>query len=457
MNQQATRPVLRFFAANKWLVVVGLSLVLIGGTMIEEPPGNLTVILLSAGTGLLVAGSMMLRSGWNPASAILVALGAAIPIIVLTAVRFPVTLKNVPSIRATQLIGFIVLVAAVALRGVRERIVAILALFAVLFMTLYCLLFAYHDPIDIDVYLLHEAAAEALLDGQNPYSTGNVAVRETHPFDDRDLIGEYTYPPLALIAYAGSSIVFGDSRVIGALSIAVALGLVLWFCSQRPGDLGMRTGAAVVGMMCVLPMSYLLVYAGWTEALTLPFLVAAAAWWERRWVAAAIMFGLAIATKQYMIVTVPMIVFLPSEDRWKRLAVSVATAFVTLIPFLVLDAEGLLNGVVRHHLTRSPRPDSATLAGLGLHIPTAIGVALAVVAGVLVARRVRSGGQLLLAVSSVLAVFTILAVRGFRNSWWLVAALTAVAIAFPGDREEDLICRPALAANQSRDIGSEAR
>lgn len=288
------------------------------------------------------------------------------------------------------------------------------------------------------MYLLHEAAADALRDGDNPYTHGSVAVWESHSLQDRELIGEYTYPPLTLLAYAGSSIVFGDSRVIGAIAISLAFGLVFIFAIRR-WDSDRESGhadAAIVALLCANPMTFLIIYPAWTEAIALPLLVLAAGWWADRPAASAVALGLAIATKQYFLVAVPMLFFLPDPNRYRRAIVSIGTAGLTFVPFLLWDAQGLVNGVVRHHLTRAPRADSATLAGVGIHVPTAVGVLLAIAVGVILAKRAFGGGQALLAIASAIAIFTFFSVRGFRNSWWMVVVLASVAVGFDRGSQE---------------------
>ncbi len=440
------------------MVCLATAIAIIGGTMIEEPPGNVTVVLLGIGTIALVVGATLVGSTWSSRSAILGAVFGAITMIVMPLVRFPEATTVDPEILLIQLLGGLIAVAALSAGEARPGFVRMLAFLGIGLLVFFSFDIAGAPPINIDVYLIHEQAADALADGLNPYTTGNVGVVESHIFDDPDLIQEYTYPPLTLIAFAGSSLVLGDSRYAGAIAVVVSFVLVMLFLSRRKPESGpgLSVDAATIGLMCAVPVTLLLVFVAWTETLALPFLILAAGLWGKKPFASAVMLGLAFATKQYFIVAVPLLFFLPDPYRWRRVLVVGTTAFLTFVPFFIWDAEGLYNGVVKHHLTREPRPDSATLGGLGIHLPTTIGVGVAVLVGILIARRVRSSAQLLLAISSVIAVFTILSVRGFRNQWWLVVMLACVAVGFGATEDETVDASPqdATGVSASASLGS---
>ena len=415
------------------LVALALSITLIAGTMAEHPPSHLSIARLGLGVMALIVAGLLIDSGVPPKHQLIAATVCTVLIVALTAVRFSDSPWNVPEFVLAQLMALGLAVTALATGRQRRSVVRLLAIATIGLVLYYGIWFAYNSTVTVDVYELHEQAAVALTDGRNPYTTGNVLVVESLPFDGGELIMEYTYPPLTLIAYAGASILLGGSRIAGALAIVIAFGLVLWFVGDR-GATGRwsNVDAGVVALLCSLPITFPMIIVGWTEAITLPFLVLAGALWTRRPLASAVALGLALATKQYFVVTVPLLFFIPDPYRWRRAGVAITTAALTFLPFLVWDAGGLINGVVRHHLTRDPRPDAATLVRLGIHIPTAVGVALAMIVGVLIARRVASGGLALLAMAATIAVFTFTSVRGFRNTWWLVASVAVVGLGLLG-------------------------
>jgi len=416
--------------------LLAISIILIGGTTVEGVASDLSVVLAGFGTCALVAAGLILGPSWTLRTGVITASIASFGMMVCFLARFSFVWTAVPVVLVNVLVAAVIGVAALFGRQERQFLIVGLAVVGILFLTLQGMRHSYSEPSNIDVYVLHEQAAAALREGQNPYTTGNVHVLETYLTQDPEVISEYTYPPLALVAYAGSSILFGDSRMAGAIAIPVALALVLWFVGRRwsATDRGEHFAVAVVALLIMNPMNFFIVYAGWTEAIALPFLVVSAALWTKKPFVSALMLGLAFASKQYFIVAVPLLFFLPDPYRWKRVGVVGATTFLTFVPFLLWDAGGLINGVARHHLTRPPRSDALSLGGVGIDVPIALGVGLAAVVGILVARRAIEGGMALLAVGSVIAVFTFFSVRGFRNTWWLVVAMASVAIGFLGSQ-----------------------
>jgi hypothetical protein len=408
----------------------------IGGTIIPARPGATTILAAGLGTVLLIVGLLLGGFPWSARDTTVVAAGASIGMLIILVILFPSAVRGIQSVMVTSSISLVVAVGALLTDGDRRRFVVGAALLVVLIVGINGLRVSIGDPLESDVYQLHEQAADSLRARTNPYTSGSVRVVETHGKGNPEIISEYVYPPVSLVLFAGSSLIFGDSRFVGAIAVVVALVILLWYVPKSWPLSTMRFHAAssVIALVAMNPITYLMIYGAWTETITLPFLVLAVAWWRQRPIASAITLGLALATKQYFIVALPLLVFLPGALRWKRLAVVVATIGATFIPFLLWDAQGLIDGVVVHHLTRLPRPDALTVSGLGLVVPSIIGVAVAVVAAGLLARRILSGGQFLLALSSVIGVFTFFAIYGFRNNWWLVTAVTSVAVGFQGVR-----------------------
>lgn len=428
--------------------MLAIAIGVLGGTIVEEPPSDLTIALLAVGSVLLVlAGLLLSWTGRVQSTVSLTLLGASVTVL-MTMGRFPTTVSAIPEIVVLQLTGAACLLAALVARPNRRLVLQATIVIGIVAFGFVGLRFASSDPIAVDVYLLHEAAADALAAGENPYTTGNVRVLESHTLGGNEWIEEYTYPPLTLIGYAGASLVFGDSRYAGVIAIVATMAVVSLSWVRRHRFEGSVLSAVVIGALLVLPMTYMVLLPAWTEPLALLFLALAALLWRPRPAAAAIMLGLAFASKQYFLVAVPLLFFLPDPYRWKRISIVGATVFLTFIPFLVLDAEGLYRGVVEHHLTRPPRPDSATLAGLGIHVPTGFAIAVAVVVGVLVARRAKGSALALISISATIGVFTLLSVRGFRNSWWLVVATAILALGV-GTAEAMVAARQGTTAQRS--------
>lgn len=286
----------------------------------------------------------------------------------------------------------------------------------------------------IDVYRLHVAAAEALRSGENPFV--HVRVVETLPWGPGELIYGYTYPPLTMLLFAGAGIL-GDPRMAGVAGVVAGYLLLAFPLRRTRRDAALALAAA--GVFLAQAAWIGIVYESWTEAVTLPFLLAAGRWWERRPVVAGILFGLGLATKQYFVLALPLLLVGGDRAARRRSLAALAAAAAVTVPWVVAAPGAFVEATVVHHLTRTPRPDALTLAGAGVVLPGWVAVAAALLVAVVLARRVRSGGDLLMAIAAVLAVFTLLAVRGFANTWWLVAALALATLLWspvvtsPGD------------------------
>jgi hypothetical protein len=422
-------------------IVAGVSL--LGGLVIQEPPTRETIFALGIGVLLIAVGALLASDRWSVREATAVASAATLGMTGLIVWRFHTFLVGVPTVFVAQAMAVLTLVGVYKIANKDRLLMRAIAALGILVVAWVGIQISYGDVLDIDVYDLHEQAADALVHGKNPYSTGSVAVLESHPFPDRELIEEYTYPPTALVAYAGSSILFGDSRVVGALAIAAAMALALWLIGRSldtPGR-GSHLDAAATALFGANPINYLIVFTGWTEAIALPFLVLAAGLWRKNWVASAIALGIAVSTKQYFLLALPLLAVIPDKLRWKRTAVVVGAAAATFVPFLFWDARGLVDGVVMHHITRAPRLDAATLGGIGINLPSAIAVGGGTAMGLAVVWRSRWPSSFWFGLAAAVGTFTFIAVRGFRNSWWLVIAAVCCAIAFATDGESPLEAR----------------
>ena len=167
---------------------------------------------------------------------------------------------------------------------------------------------------------------------------------------------------------------------------------------------------------------------GWTEPLQLLLLVLAALAFAR-WKLGGVILGLAVASKQYMILALIPMLTVPESNRWRRLAVTATTGLVVTLPFFLWNPAAFWNALVGVQLVRVQRLDTSSIAALGAVLP--IGVALVVTAGVaiILGRQVQSIHGVLLTQASALAVYFLLSPNTFRNYWFLVAYLLLAAVA----------------------------
>lgn len=276
-----------------------------------------------------------------------------------------------------------------------------------------------------DVYELHVSAAEVVAAGGNPYVDARAT--ETFPWGSGEPIVGYTYPPAALIPFVAGGLLAGDPRWTSVVAVAAGLLLLALLPLRAPAPVR-RVGLAAAAAYLALPSWVGMIFITWTEAVTFPLLLAAAWWWRRRPVAAGILLGLGLATKQYFVLALPLLLVVPDARARRRSLVAVGAAAAVTLPWLLADPRAFVQGTIVHHLTRAPRPDALTLPALGVPVPGWLAAVAAVAVAVALARRVRHGGDLLLALAAVVATFTLFAVRGFVNNWWMVTTLALGAV-----------------------------
>src|SRR3954453_13984572 len=148
----------------------------------------------------------------------------------------------------------------------------------------------------IDVWYLVQHASDCVLRGCNPYTLDT-------PQAPGLQIG-FPYLPMTAVLLAPFRLLLHDVRYGEALAIVIA-AVLLRRC-------GTRTTLRLSPLLLCVPGLFFQIEQAWTESLLLVLLVGAAAvslrGWESsgRWVAAGVLFGLALATKQHMWLLLPV-------------------------------------------------------------------------------------------------------------------------------------------------------
>jgi hypothetical protein len=282
--------------------------------------------------------------------------------------------------------------------------------------------------IGTDVYLAHRAGAAAIADGVNPYSDA-VKYPDGSPFSPEGSVFQgYAYPPFTLWAYAVTIWATGDPRWLNVIAWVGVLAFAGRSLYLRRRELMVP----VLVVLAALPTWRLMVFTGWTEPLTVALLVAAAAFWRGRTLTSGLLLGLALASKQYMVLLAPMLLFVRDRKSRLRAGVAVGTAIVTLVPYLVADPRSLVASMVVRPLSLGFRPDTQSLTvWVGAYGPaqTVIGLVALFFVGWLMGRQSPAPGNFLVGVGLSLAVFFLLTMA-FANYWFMVAALLGLSVAF---------------------------
>jgi hypothetical protein len=284
--------------------------------------------------------------------------------------------------------------------------------------------------VGFDVLVFHIEAAQALAEGQNPWTDAVTVPDGSLNAEPGDVIVGYVYPPVTAIAYSVGYWVFSDPRVTSLLAwtgYLLVLGALAIRRRSTPGLLTMLLFAALPGWPLVLR-------AAWSEPLSLVLLAGAYAMW-RSSAGSGLTTGLAMASKQYFFATAPLLL-LHRDARWKsRLVIAVSMIVVTIGAAVVWDPIAFWDAAVRFHLSTDPRPDGANLVGLaslfGLtwEPPGFLALAVGLVVGVLAGRHSSTRRSFMLGMGVTLAASFLFGSQAFVNYWFLIAGICGLVLA----------------------------
>jgi hypothetical protein len=369
-------------------------------------------------------------------------LSVSVGVLVVGGLGWTTDLFRIPAVTPSEMMlwlgpPLLLAVAALAARDAvqRAKVVAAVVLWVALFAAGVGVMSDHaQSEVGIDVYLAHLSAATALEEGENPY-TDAVRYPDGSPFAEPGTIVEgYGYPPVALWSYAIATWLTGDPRWLNVVVWAAVVGGVLVRVYRHHNQWVLP----VALVLAVAPAWRLMVFTGWTEPLTLGLLLSAAFVWRRSWLWSGVLLGLALASKQYMVLLAPLLLLHRDEDQVSRLGTAGATVMLTFLPF-VTDLRALIDSLITRPLSFGYRSDTQSLPrlldeiGIGPEVPTLAALAVVVLVSWAMTRVVRGPDTFLVAASVVLASFFFLTL-GFANYWFLVAGMLVVGAAFlPAD------------------------
>ena len=291
----------------------------------------------------------------------------------------------------------------------------------------------------VDVWDHLNRGARALLDARNPYSEpvpDFYAGRVHYGFDAPG----FPYPPLVLSLAALARAAGLDVRVLLVACVLAGAVLVRWTALRRGWS---PDASLLLGLLYLFVprLSVVVEYAHSEPISGLLFAAAVHAAVTGRSAVAAVLMGLFVSSKQYLVVTAPLLLLACPGAR-EALAL-LAAASLPWLPFALWDPWALWNAAFAVHLGRPVRPDALTLNAwllargqnpLPRWLPLASGVLTAVACG---ARRGLDVASLCLGAAGVLLVTFLTSPQAFGNYYALVAWLLVIGLAAtpaPGSR-----------------------
>ena len=198
----------------------------------------------------------------------------------------------------------------------------------------------------IDVWVFQQDAAAELLKGRNPYAMTFPDIYHSSLPGKQDVYGKglvkddrvqfgFPYPPVSLFMATIGYALTHDHRYAQAAALVLA-ALLMGYC--REGILP----KLAAGLLLFTPRVFFVLGRGWTEPFTVLFMAATVFLACRRPGLTWIALGLLLATKQYMVLAVPISFFLlHSGWRWRQwidlLWKSAAVALVVTMPLALWD------------------------------------------------------------------------------------------------------------------------
>jgi len=343
------------------------------------------------------------------------------------------------------LVGGVVMCFVAFLAGDRpsgRRIVSVLAILLTVTAILVLVAQEWSSPLGSDVYHAHRLAGDALRSGQNPY-TDAVTFPNGNPFAPADSVVEgYPYPPVALSAY-GLAGAFTDPRLISAVCWLAFLGWLAFGAWRTASDEDSRVKLSVLLLMALAPLGSEVWYMAWTEPWTLFLFLMAALAWTRTHIWSGVLLGFALASKQYLIFLLPLVLLSRDQGWRKRSTAAVVTAGVTLVAGLAPNPSAFIRATFGNLTGIGFRPDTQSLPGLANELgfsfllPNWLWILASLVGVALLSRcsRTRSGFMMCAGLGLGIAFFVGLA---FPNYWFLVAGLIAIGTALGPADEADL-------------------
>jgi hypothetical protein len=296
----------------------------------------------------------------------------------------------------------------------------------------------------IDVWLILQQSTRALLHGANPYKLHFSGIPAGQTNDC------FNYLPFTFLGVVPGRVLFGDVRYAELAFLLAGMGMLAWALRRAPETAdaeapetadaeapATRDGAAaslalpLVVLALGLPGVLRVAQQSWNESVILGCLAAAVALvlWGRAWWA-VVPLGLALATKQHVVLVLPLWALWKGFGPRRALAAAGLAAAICL-PWL-LAAPGRFYGcTVRFFVDLPARQDSLSVWKLipgGLQTATVLAL---IVAGYLLAVRLldRPVSGLVFGCGLLFAAFDLANKQSFENQWVLACQLLVLGLA----------------------------
>jgi hypothetical protein len=270
------------------------------------------------------------------------------------------------------------------------------------------------DP-QIDVFFVMQQAAQGLLEGKNPYSM----------VFGPSWYGKSTiaYLPATIYLAVPARLLLGDVRytyAVGDLIVAIVLYAMAKQRSARTGE-GRRQARCLALLYLFNPMALFILEQSWTDTAVIAVLFLVWFVWFRlhKPVPAAILLGIALVTKQYVVLVLP---FLWRHPRVKpaHLGGAMLTAALLGLPLALWNLKDFIEDVLLYLVRMEPKPESLNLFSFvyhaaGARLPAAFALLLVPLGALLFFRQLPSVASLTGSCTVILFLFFFLIKQASLN------------------------------------------
>ena len=288
------------------------------------------------------------------------------------------------------------------------------------------------------------ALLDAFVSGVNPY-TSAVTIPDGNPFaPDDSVIEGYAYPPVVLVTY-GLAGALSDPRLTSAAAWLAFVGWLAWGAASLRRKETSVASLSFLLLLSAAPLVSEVWYMAWTEPLSLILFLVATLTWSRSDVWSGVLLGLAVASKQYFVFLLPLLLFHRDAGWRRRSSVAVATAALTILVGFLPDPASFSQATIGNLVGITFRPDTQSLPGLagelGLDFlaPTLLWIVGSFAVAVVLARSSTTAAGFIMRSGLTLGIAFWFGMA-FPNYWFLVAGLLVIGSVL--EASDDAAIRP---------------
>lgn len=322
------------------------------------------------------------------------------------------------------------LTAAVVLLAVRRPIAPdlVLAVAVVAYLVSSALLIHFDPAPKIDVWITLQQGADATWRGGNVYTqnwSGSPGIQNA-----------FTYLPGMVVLLSPGKLLAGDVRW-ALVGVTLVAALCVRLMAGRGAAPRSRTAAAVAAaLILLLPGTATQVEQAWTE----PLLLACLAGWalamtRGRYVVAIVVLALGVASKQHLVLLLPVLAVWPAFG-WRRTLATGGLAGLFVLPWFIASPSDMWHDTVSLLVSFPPLRFADTLYIAAIRelswqppfwVTGAIVLGTVAAATIAVNRRRPDVAQVLQWCALVLLVANLVNKQAFYNQYWLVMAIVLVS------------------------------